>query len=325
LKDISMRMPMRPGVALGLFLTLAGVARPQGAAPRAPSAAPVTQAAAPRPQSPAPTEAEAAVRASMAAFAKAYASRDATMMASLWTEGGELKNDSGVSVRGRDALRETFGALLAKAPSAAAEVETAEVRFLSPATAVAEGRVTVRAGAASAPSRARFRALLVREPDGWRLAELSETAEAAASVRDLEWLVGEWKSVAGQGAEILTSYGWDANKKFLLSRFTLKEKTLQVGGTQVIGVDPATSTLHSWTFEASGGVAEADWSRDGDHWVLDATGTLADGRTLTETNVLRRIDNDTFTWQSIDRQLDDEPLADLPPVKVTRVRAAAAK
>ncbi len=67
-------------------------------------------------------------------------------------------------------------------------------------------------------------------------------------------------------------------------------------------------------------MGEADWSRDGDHWVLDADGTLPDGRTLTETNILRRVDDDTFTWQSVDRLLDDSELPDLAPVKVTRVK-----
>jgi len=80
----------------------------------------------------------------------------------------------------------------------------------------------------------------------------------------------------------------------------IKEKNLALSGNQVIGVDPATGLLHSWTFESDGGVGEADWSRDGDHWVLDADGTLADGRSLTETNVLRRVNEDTFTWQSVE-------------------------
>ena len=95
-----------------------------------------------------------------------------------------------------------------------------------------------------------------------------------------------------------------------------------LSGTQVIGVDPATGELHSWTFEADGGVGEADWSRDGDHWVLDAAGTLTDGGTLTETNVLRRINDDTLTWQSVDRLLDDETIPDLAPVKVSRIKSA---
>src|SRR5262249_51244376 len=105
-------------------------------------------------------------------------------------------------------------------------------------------------------------------------------------------------------------------------QFNIKEKGLALSGSQVIGVDPATGAIHTWTFEADGGVGEADWSRDGDHWVLEAAGTLTDGSTLTETNILRRVNDDTFTWQSVDRKHGDEVLPDLAPVKVTRVKPA---
>jgi hypothetical protein len=78
---------------------------------------------------------------------------------------------------------------------------------------------------------------------------------------------------------------------------------------------------HSWTFEANGGIGEADWNRDDEHWVLKAAGTLSNGSTLKETNVLRRINDDTFTWQSVNRTLNGRPLADLPPVKIARIKA----
>ena len=32
------------------------------------------------------------------------------------------------------------------------------------------------------------------------------------------------------------------------------------------------------------------------------------------------IDADSFLWQSVERTLDGEPLPDLPPVKVVRVK-----
>ena len=70
-------------------------------------------------------------------------------------------------------------------------------------------------------------------------------------------------------------------------------------------------------------MGEADWIRDGDHWVLDAVGTQPDGRTLKESNILRRVNDDTITFQSTNRQLEDQDIADLAPVKVTRVKSLA--
>ena len=155
-----------------------------------------------------------------------------------------------------------------------------------------------------------------------RLAKVEEKMdEYLANGCLLGWLIGEWKALSGQDAEIRTTYSWDANKKFIHVRFAVKGKVLSLSGTQIIGVDPATGGIRTWTFEADGGVGVSDWNRDGDHWELSVTGTLADGRRLTETNILRRVNDDTITWQSIRRSLDGTDLADLPPVKVTRIKS----
>jgi hypothetical protein len=181
--------------------------------------------------------------------------------------------------------------------------------------------VIVHGGAEA--KRARYEALLVRDDAQWRLAMLRETAsDEGPSIDELAWLIGQWKSTGDQGAEILTTYAWDEQKKFIHVHFKITEKDRKpLSGKQVLGVDPATGGIRSWTFEAHGGVGEADWHADGDHWELRAEGTLADGRHLSETNVLRRVNDDTFTWQSVDRWLGDVSIPDLAPVKVVRVKA----
>jgi uncharacterized protein (TIGR02246 family) len=294
-------------------------------APAAKAQAPAAKAQAPAraPAGPGAGRAEdaSAAHAAIESLAKAFASRDAKALAAHWTSQGEYQNGD-VNVRGRSDLEAAFEAFFAKTPEVSATVHSDAVRFLSNDLAIDEGTVTVRRGPTEPTAKADYSALLVREDGKWRLARLSESSEDRTSVADLGWLVGDWKSAAGEGAEIQTTYKWAPNKKFLYVDFTLKEKELALSGRQVIGVDPATGALHSWTFEANGGVGEADWSPDGDHWVLSAEGSLTDGRTLTETNILRRINDDTFTWQSVDRRLDDEALPDLAPVKVVRVKPA---
>ncbi len=263
----------------------------------------------------------AAIRSAMQSFAKAFQSRDAKALAAHWTAEGEYRNQMGVTVRGREALEEGFSEFFAKTPEVEAEVHPGSLRFLASDLAIEEGSVTVRRGPVEPATTASYSALFVREDGSWRLAQLGESPEDdEPSIADLAWIIGEWKSLSGAGAEIRTTYSWAPNKRFIIAQFTIKEKELALTGSQVIGVDPATGALHTWTFEADGGVGEADWSPDGDQWVLDAVGTLADGSTLVETNILRRVDDDTFTWQSIDRTFDDTELADLAPVKVTRVK-----
>jgi uncharacterized protein (TIGR02246 family) len=292
------------------------LARAQSAAKNAPQAGARAADADPRAKD------RAAVRATMQSFVKAFESRDAKAVAALWTAGGEFRNADGLVVQGRDVLEKGLTGLFARTPEVTAEVRPEPIRFLSNDAAIEEGTATVRRGRVEPASHTRYRALLLREGGRWLLAELHESPGPGPSVDDLDWLVGEWKSASGQGAAIHTTYAWAPNHKFLQVRFTIEEKALSLTGNQVIGVDPADGAIHSWTFEADGGVGESEWHRDGDHWVLDAAGTLADGRTLTETNILRRVSDDTFTWQSIDRSLDDATLPDLPPVKVTRVKSA---
>jgi uncharacterized protein (TIGR02246 family) len=308
-----------PGVVAVTALVIAafsfpGPIRAQPAPKSGTQARPKSAEADPRPAD------RAAVRAAMQSFVKAFQSRDPKALAALWTSGGELRTVQGVEVQGRDTLEKGFTAFFARTPEVTAEVRPGSLRFLSKDAAVEEGAVTVRRGPVVPATQAHYRVLFVREEGRWLLAELHESPADAASIGDLAWLVGEWKSTSGQGAEIHTTYAWAPNQKFLQVRFTIKEKGLALSGSQVIGVDPATGAIHTWTFEADGGVGEADWSRDGDHWVLDAAGTLTDGRTLKETNILTRVSDDTFTFQSVDRSFDDQTVPDLPPVKVTRVK-----
>jgi uncharacterized protein (TIGR02246 family) len=264
---------------------------------------------------------EEAVGAALEGFVRAFEARDPKAMAAHWTEGAEYHNLEGRTVHGRDALEKAFVAYFARTPEVSAALRPDATRFLAPGAAMAEGSVTVRRGPVDPATRARYSALVLKEGDAWRIAQLTETPEPGESIDDLEWLIGEWRSEAGQGAEVRTTYSWAPNRKFIHAEFTVEEPSMSLTGFQVIGVDPETQALRTWTFEANGGVAEADWARDGDHWVLDAAGTLPDGRTLTETNVLRRVDANTLTWQSVRRALEDEELPDLAPVKITRVEA----
>ena len=262
------------------------------------------------------------IRTEFESFAKAFDSGDAKALSSHWTADGEYENDSGVSIRGRADLESSFAEFFSHNPDAKAESHPTSLRFLSRDAAITEGTVSVRRGPTQPAKAANYSALFVRDEGQWRLAQLRESSPSEnATIDDLSWLIGEWKSAAGEGAEIRTTYTWDDNKKFIDVQFKLKDQTLNLSGRQIIGVDPATGEIRSWTFEADGGVAEADWRRDGDSWVLDSDGTLPDGRSLTQTNVLRRINDDTVTWQSVDRVLGDDEIPDLAPVKVTRIKS----
>ena len=188
---------------------------------RATSKAPSRPAAAARTD--AASADRAAIRAAMESFVKAFRSRDAKALAAHWSSEGEYENDAGIVVRGREALASGFSTFFAKTPEVEADIQPDSLRFLSSDSGIEEGAVTIRRGAAEPATHARYTALFVREDGQWRLGSLRETPDDDVSIGDLAWLVGDWKSVTGGGAEIRTTYSWDANKKFLHVKFSLKE------------------------------------------------------------------------------------------------------
>jgi uncharacterized protein (TIGR02246 family) len=261
----------------------------------------------------------AAIREAGESFLKAFESGDAKAVAAHWTPEGEYISDDGTTVRGRAALETAYAKFFAKNPKLRVEAERDSLRFPSRDTAVAEGYFKVHKDKATGPVAARFSALHVREDGKWLLAVLREWPDEGLSLRDIDWLIGSWEAKR-DGLEVHTTYEWDENKVFLRARFTVKQEGRTLSGTQMIGKDPSLGKLRSWTFEGQGGFGEDVWTRDGQKWVLEAHGVQPDGSTLHATNLLTRLDADTFTWQSTNRKEDDEELPDLPPVKVTRVK-----
>ncbi|MEX2188339.1 MAG: hypothetical protein WD875_16145 [Pirellulales bacterium] len=156
------------------------------------------------------------------------------------------------------------------------------------------------------------------------LAEIQEWPSEGTELRDLDWLIGSWQAKRPD-AEVRTTYEWLGNKAFIRGNITIRRKDSTLSGMQLIGVDPQTGDLNIWIFESDGGVAQGTCTREGKTWIFETSGLLADGGELAATNILARVDNDTITWQPINLTVGDEEIGNLPPVKVTRVKATATK
>ena len=87
--------------------------------------------------------------------------------------------------------------------------------------------------------------------------------------------------------------------------------------SQRIGWDPITKSIHSWVFDSEGGYGESVWTRDGDGWIIKATGVRPDGTTASATNSLTPAGHDGYVWRSTDRIAGDERQ---PPTEVKVVR-----
>ena len=153
--------------------------------------------------------------------------------------------------------------------------------------------------------------------------EWGKDEQPRPELKELAWLIGTWEAVTPQ-AQVQTTYDWVANKKFIRCHFSIKNKkdnSETSAGTQVIGVDPASDLIRSWTFDSEGGIGEANWTKDGERWVIESAGTLPDGSQTTATNFLARAGADGLTWRSVERTLDGEKQPDIGPVKAQHTKS----
>ena len=246
----------------------------------------------------------AAILAVMKSLREAIAKGDAKAVAATWTSEGEYTADDGTTLHGGEALEKAYVEFFKKNPKVTLDYESESLRFVSRETAVGEGYATLHSVPSEPPTVSRVSTLFAREDGRWRIALLREWPDEEASLRELSWLIGSWSSKEDDHP-VQTTYEWEGEKAFIRARFTVEFLEKPTSGTQMIGKDPSSGALRSWTFESTGGFGEGT-GRDGNQWLVDATVVLPDGGRLTATNILTKIDHDTFTWQSTQRHFEDE-------------------
>jgi uncharacterized protein (TIGR02246 family) len=307
-----MRTRATVGVTLGLVVALTGGAWVWGVGRAEPTP----------PANDRPADREA-IHAAARAFARAFEKGDAAAATGLFTESGEYYDDDGTVLRGRAALAKGYTEFFAKRAELKTESKTDAIRFLGQDTAVEEGLFTVRAK--DQPSKSsRYSALWVRQDGKWLMGMLKEWADDTterASLNDVSWLIGAWET-SGSDLTARTTYEWTPSKAFIHVHYSLMPKggDKPMIGNQVIGVDPASGAIRSWTFDCDGGIGEATWTWDAGRWAIDSAGTLADGSGTTCLNFLTKTGNDSFTWKSVKRTVNGADLPDLGPVIVKRVK-----
>jgi uncharacterized protein (TIGR02246 family) len=260
-----------------------------------------------------------AIKKAGQSFLKAYLAGDAKAMAAHWTENGEYFTDDGTILRGRANIEQSYAELFAKTkPYAEAAIEVTSIRFPSKDTAIEEGYFKVRKGKEGLTA-SKYSVLHVREGGKWLMAVVREWPSEGVTLHDLEWLIGTWEAKR-DNTEVRTTYEWWGDKTYIRVQITVKRKDSSVQGFQMIGKDRSTGQLRSWTFDPDGSFSEATWSRDGKKWMVDTAAVMQDGSVQAATNIITWIDDNTFTFQSVERTVDGEQDDDIAPVRVTRVK-----
>jgi uncharacterized protein (TIGR02246 family) len=264
---------------------------------------------------------EAAIRANIAKFVKAYNAGDAKAVAALFTPDGHAVDKDGDDAEGREAIQQTFAKLFAAMPKKNLEVFVESIRFLGPDLAMEVGTTKETPAPGEPPEYDRYTVIHVRRDGKWQMAlardEEGLPPTAHERLRPLAWLVGDWVDDDGSTV-VVSSCRWSADGNFLLQDFKLElsgRDALDV--TQRIGWDPLAKQIRSWVFDSEGGYGESLWTREGNDWIIKATGVRPDGTTASATNLLTRSGADGYVWRSTDRIVAGEPQ---PPMAVKVVR-----
>lgn len=271
---------------------------------------------------------DAAVRQSLEKYIEAFNNKDLKTLASTWAASGvHIDRESGARTEGRDAIMADIKSALEQQPALRLAGRIDQIRLIKSDVATVEGETSVGTPG-EAPSVSVFSALLVLDNGKWTIHSIEENAaptptQAGEALRELEWLVGRWVDETAT-TRVDTTVRWSANGAFLIRSFAVQNnEDVARQGTQIIGWDPRSREIRSWSFNSDGSFGDGVWSKNGDDWLIRSSQTLADGRAATGTYVLTRIDDSTLQMKLIGHEIEGEPQPASPTVKVVRAAEPA--
>lgn len=268
-----------------------------------------------------PASADGAIRQSSQAFVEAFNKGDAKAVAALWTDDGDYTDESGRTFKGREAIEKEYASFFAANKGVQIKVIVDSVKLLGDGAAIEDGRAYLEP-APGAPAISKYTAAHVKVGSEWLMATVRdsrvELPSAYKNVADLEWLIGTW-TAEDHGAKTVSVCRWIANKSFVERAYTITNHDgTTSSGLQLIGWNPQGEHVQSWNFSSDGGHAIGVWSpRDGG-WEAEVRGVTGAGVSTTATNHLRRLDDNAYVWQSINRTANGQPLPDSDEVVLRR-------
>ena len=122
--------------------------------------------------------ATAAIRAAIRGYAEAFERGDGKALAGFWTPDGDIVDDEGRVLNGREAVGQITPATK-DAPRPAFRIEQTQLRLLSADVAIEDGTVEVTPPGATVALAGWFSATWVRHDGVWKLASLRESRVAS--------------------------------------------------------------------------------------------------------------------------------------------------
>jgi len=278
-------------------------------------------------QAPAKPQPDAAIVQLLTTLADDFCRADTKGVASLFTADADFLSADGTRIRGRNAIEKAFGEMMAAGPKRTVKFHLVEARRIANDAAMVDAIVqtTPPRSPDHTPS---ITLTLVREAGKWLIASAHETIDVipapAAHLQELAGLVGQWEgqSSAAAGGTTKSTCDWTANHSFLIRKFTTSGKDgRSLAGTEVIGWDPRNGRIRSWVFDSTGGFGENLWLHDGKRWIIQHTGTTADGGHAAATHIVTPVDGNTLSVQTRDRTINGEQEPASPAITIKRSSA----
>ena len=259
------------------------------------------------------------------AFIAAFNKGDAKAVAGFWSPDGDYIDLAGKHLKGRKAIEDSFAKLFESEKGAKLQINPTSIRFVTPELAIEDGITEVVPAADGPSSAARYTVVHVKKDGEWFLASVRDAEVHPPTnfehLRDLNWLIGEWVDEDVKGPVASVTYEWTDNQNWITSSLVTSIKDVELSGrTQWIGWDASKKQIRSWSFDSTGGFGEGVWAKEGKKLTIKTNATLPDGKKITATSLITKVDDDHVTWQVTSRTLDGKAQDDMPTVKMKRVK-----
>jgi uncharacterized protein (TIGR02246 family) len=272
---------------------------------------------------------EIAIRKAIESYVETYNRGDASAAASHWSRDGSYLTQTGESAKGPGKIKAALEKFFAENKGIQVKAAPFDVQRQSAERAIAKGFATFQLPGKE-NDEVLFTATFAKEKGAWKILKVEEEESPAplatiAALGELEWLIGDWVDQDDSGS-VETSFSWSKDYAFINGTFrvTVGDR-VDLEGTQVIGWDPVAKKIRSWIFDNKAGFGEGEWSSQGNKWTVKVKTTLGTGEKASSMNIYTYMDPNSFTWESVSREVDGELLPDIDEVTVVRKIAQKAQ
>lgn len=267
---------------------------------------------------------EASIKNVTSDYVQAFNQHDADKLTSLWAPDANYVNlTTHETLQGEEEIKRYFDNQLKDKRDSILEITIDNIQFNQQGNAIEKGTAIVKVKD-QPENKSFFLAELTRTNNTWALQKVIELEDIPPSLpnkqlKDLDWLLGKWKSQT-EYADLSLNIEWGENKHFLSQNFivTVLEQKI-IDGKQIIGWDPINKKVFSWMIDSDGGYGESSWRQQGEQWYVSLSFTLSDGRRASATHIYKKIDENTFTFASENRDLDGKILPDIKPITFKKI------